>query len=174
MEHIRLKKYYILELIIIILFTGLFEFVNLHYYVGVFKNYTFLVNMILICVLIRGLLIRKYSISLIKVNIAILMVTMISAFIVLPEYNYKDANKIVLEEVRKKDMNASISENIEYKSIIGKYTPSAFVSRWYSVKMIENRVEEYYYFNPESGEFFKGEKRKNSNSGITNMPNDIK
>lgn len=173
MEHIKLKKYYILELIVTILFTILSEFINQYYYAGVFKNFIFIINIVVICLLIRGLLIDKYKMNLVKINLGVLLIMISSLFFTLPEYTYNEASKIILEEARKESGNASIDEDVDYKSIIGKYTPSTFVSRWYAIEIIESKEENYYYFNPQSGAFFKGEKRKNKNSGITNMPENI-
>lgn len=174
MEHIKLKKYYILELVAVILLTVISEFINQYYYAGVFKNFIFIINIILICLLIRSLLIDKYKINLVKINVSLILIMIFLLFFTLPEYTYEEAREVVLEQIQKEGINASIDESIEYKSIIGKYTPSTFVSRWYTIEILENKEEKYYYFNPESGEFFKGEKRKNSNSGITNMPENVK
>lgn len=174
MEHMKLKKYYILELVVTILFAILSEFINQYYYAGVFKNFIFMISIVVICLLVRGLLINKYKMHLVKINLGMLLIMIVSLFFTLPEYTYKKASKIVLEEAQKEDISVIINVNVEYKSIIGKYTPSTFVSRWYAIEILENKEEKYYYFNPQSGEFFKGEKRRNSNSGITNMPDNVK
>lgn len=174
MEHLKLKKYYILELIIMTIFTIIIECINQFYYAGVFKNFVLLINVIFICILIRGLLICYYNIRVIKLNIVVLVIMILSVFVTLPEYTYKEANEIILEAIKAERLNITIDNDTEYRSIIGKYTPSPFVSKWYAIRALENKEEKYYYFNPESGKFFKGEKRKNSNSGITNMPENIK